>query len=159
MLKFSPPRRSSIAIAVACILVITGCGAPSKSDYMREMHAALQRMDREGGNPSSMGSAPAESEIRRQQRAFEKAAKRIDDIEPPNDIAAAHRRYVSALTACADDLGKLALAIRDADGDPNRLAENISVIQQDMEDDVTKLGDVAETFRESGYAKAIASTG
>lgn len=159
MLRLLRPHLIYVLALCAVVILLAGCGAPDKAEYMAEMHATLKQMDSTGGNPSSMGSAPTESEIRKQQRAFKAAAHRIDDITPPDDIAAAHRRYVAALEACAIDLGKLATAIRDSDGDPNRLAESISVIQQDMEEDVTRLGDVAETFRESGYSKAIVSTG
>lgn len=150
-------RIASLVALALLVVLCAGCGQLNRNDYIHAMQQITRQMDADGGDPTFVGSDPTPQEVRKQQRAFRKAADRVEQLDAPDDIAKAQRQYVRSLRSFAHDLGLLARAIEDADGDPTRLAENIDRIQRRMQEDVARLGDAADSYRESGYAAAITS--
>ena len=136
---------------LAAALLVAGCGGAeplSKQEYEREF--------RKAGAGATPGPPPARKPAPRSRQAavFERSAvrlreiaRRLDSLDPPEEVADAHDDYVAGLREMADVTRRWATAIRA--GDPRRadavIAESVA------KDRSPPLAPALREFRRRGY--------
>lgn len=99
----------AVATAVtAFALLVAGCGSTSKSDYQKQVKSTLDGIKTDFANlPSPTGDATKDAAVAKKYdeaaASLDKAAKKLDDIEPPSDVKKEHASLVSAV----EDLSKV----------------------------------------------------
>lgn len=142
---------SIIAVLTASVIA-AGCGAMTKSEYIKQVTEINASIDK-AGDPFGGSGDPSPAAVRKQQKAVKKAAADMDEMTPPEKIAKTHDRYVKALRAFADNLGTIADAIEDSKGDQAMLGEKMADLQTKMQKDTAELGKVVDQYKKLGYGK------
>jgi hypothetical protein len=128
-------RRAALAL---CLIALAGCGGGDdgggessespKERYTQEFKAAIEATEQEGERiPDLPGDAPLAEQAGQLRQAvllMRRLGDRLADVEPPDDIAQAHERFVSGVRAMADDATALVQAAEA--GDEARLERLLS---------------------------------
>lgn len=118
-----------VAMLVAALLLATcgGGGAVTKEEYERELQSTMDELEAAYGEAGSARPGGGESrsveeevtELRRAQVAIRDAGNRLDEIEPPEQLADAHTELVLGVRDMADAVDLLVQAQEQAVSDPN----------------------------------------
>jgi hypothetical protein len=149
--------RARLFLILATALVLAGCGGDgrlSKAEYeetVRSAYGDVQQAFRETNVAVTEGLAVR---VEAAQEQLRDAAAKLEDVEPPEDVAAENRQIVEGMRAYAEDLDRLRNAAERGDTrtieDFNaRIAQNESVEQIASAAEAMKfkgydLGDIAE---------------
>jgi hypothetical protein len=114
-------RRASL-LAVFVVLAAAGCGSNQAHDYVEGFNAVIA--DLQGQSLGDPGDLPSDTEdaaalARKLQESYDSAADRLDELDPPDDVAEMNDLLVTELRGIAHRLGKLAGAF--ASGDPQQV--------------------------------------
>jgi hypothetical protein len=108
-------RRALLALFMIVALVAAGCGgddgggggATSKAEYSKQLKqfgTALQKSLASITDATGTGTKPEQIAARLDSgtKALRDATQKLDDIEPPADVKAAHAKLVEGLTEVSD---------------------------------------------------------
>lgn len=129
-----------VVAAIACaIVVLGGCGTddtrPTRAEYGRQLRATMHQLEAAygdalagspgsasgtGATPPATSDAERVEQLERTRTALTDAAERLNDLQPPEDLASAHDDLVRGVRAMAIDVDDLVEAQRVAKSDPAR---------------------------------------
>lgn len=115
-------RRMALLLALACGL-LAGCGgddAPggplSKAEYEKRFSKVIRDSEkRRLGSPKSESGEELGRFLDRASESSERVSRELGALEPPREVASAHKDYVAGIAATGDGLKEVADAARRGD--------------------------------------------
>jgi ABC-type transporter Mla subunit MlaD len=153
-------RWTMTILCVAATAVAAGCGGGdhlSKDAYQEELDSAIQKIEQAfqglGDSLQKVGSGSGSldavaDEIGNIQGELNSAADDLDGVTPPEDVEAAHEKFVDGMRALSDDLDDFESAVDDGD----RGAIEGFANDADSLDSVKKLEEASNELKDKGYA-------
>lgn len=120
-------RSTMLALALACATAFGACGGSdeqSKAEYGESMRATMSNLTEAYGDASTASGEAGDDvaatvrQLRASQLALRDAGNQLDDIEPPEELAAAHEDLVEGVREMADAVDLLIEAQELAETDP-----------------------------------------
>jgi hypothetical protein len=126
-----------LALMVVAATALVACGGASKSDYAKDIRGIVNPLDDKLSGLSQDFSATASPQdkadaIRGAQKDVAEAAKKLDDLTPPDDVKSEHKQFVGAVKTVGDDLGPIAEAV--GAGNAPAAQKSFSKLQADVKD-------------------------
>ena len=149
-------RRLALLLALACGL-LAGCGGDdaadgplSKAEYEKRFNVVIQESERRGerlGSPKSESGEELGRFLDRASESTERVSRELGALEPPREVASAHKDYVAGIAATGDGLKEVADAARR--GDRSALSKGpISFVDRAALDKLVK---ARRTFAQKKY--------
>jgi hypothetical protein len=157
--------------AIAASLALSACGGGggggdrlTKAEYEQEV-AAIGKTFGEGLGSITNAQSPDEigPALAAAKEEIGAVAARLDDLNPPEEIEAAHERLVAGLEAFSGDLDKVAGQIEEAakkaqeDNDPSALFAVFGALAS--LESIKELQAVEKEFEKAGYDLGLTSAG
>ncbi len=152
-------NRMILVLAALLATVVAGCGSssggePEKSDtpkkkhvdasYERQLRQIDDRLDEAMSTLFGQRSFAAEHVVAA-QRALDSAARELEALDPPADIAGAHEQYLEGVRGFRPIIDKLAKA----EGDPERVRAHLS--DPEYGEVIQMLEQAKSDFEDAGY--------
>lgn len=157
--------KRSIAVVIAMafsVFIAAGCGSSpmSKSEYIKEMDKVGASYAQKMKGMSGTDKAPTAASMKKVADGLEEIADDMDDMNPPKDIAATHKKFAKALHELSKYVGTdLVKALKKAGKDPEAVTGALMGIMSVGA--VEDLGEVTKAYDKHGYGavnKSIAGS-
>lgn len=143
---------ATLCALVLATLVASGCGEDPKVAYQRDLRAVGARIERALKQLPSGQQTVSARDIRALSEALDEAADDLDDIDAPENVADAQRRFVRGLRGASAAYADLARELAAADTDAERADVFVSFATDDSIDSAfTDMSGAQETLAAAGF--------
>lgn len=147
-------HRSVTALLAAIVLAVAGCGdsKTSKDDYVKQINAVGQTLQQQLSSLGSDISSQSDprgiaSKLEDGAKTLDGAAKKLDDIEPPDDATKAHEQIVAGVRQLA---ATFRTGVKEAEGGQlSALAKTFSGIGTSA--GIKKIAAGTQQLKDAGY--------
>ncbi len=152
-------RKQLRFLGYACLIVLScivwsGCsGEMTQAEYEKEMEKVGKEVDGAlamlGSNPDN---APTGKEIRNVSDQLEDAAKKMDEIDPPEKVLDEHQKMISGLRGISKAFSELANELDSAESDRDRMEAFLDIFNKKKTKAATeKIEEAQRGYENQGY--------
>jgi cytochrome c556 len=125
-----------LALMVVAASALVACGGTSKADYAKDVRGIVNPLDDKLSSLNqdiTSGATPKDKadSIKKAQTQIADAAKKLDDLTPPDDVKKEHDKFVAAVKKFGEDLGPISDAV--STGNAAGAQEAFSKLQSDAQ--------------------------
>jgi cytochrome c556 len=125
-----------LALMVVAATALVACGGASKADYAKDVRGIINPLDDKlsslNQDITAGGTAKDKADaIKKAQASIADAAKKLDDLTPPDDVKSEHDKFVAAVKKFGDDLGPIGDAV--SSGDAAEAQKSFGTLQSDAQ--------------------------
>lgn len=138
---------------IACGLALVSCGGPlSKAEYEAQVDAIARQANTEIGETLDSTGPPEASDLKRAATTMRTAADDLAEIDPPDEVAEAHKRMIRGMRGLGTWFDDLATDVQDLRSDRERADLLLSSAESEKAREAFE--DVRwsqRTFKRAGY--------